>query len=92
MRLRYKFLIIVSLLPWTGCLCCQPKNQSQRGTESDLTSQDRPKSVLSIETGLVYKSGDAKPVARNEFYLLEEDAEKILREAKVEKKGRLKKL
>jgi hypothetical protein len=72
-------------------LCCHPNNQSHTAVNSNAQSQDQPKSVLSIEVGLVYKSGDAKPIARNEFYLLDEDAEQILRDGKVEKKGKLKK-
>jgi hypothetical protein len=44
---------------------------------------------LSIEAGLVYKSGDVKPVARNDFYLLDGDAERILQQANIERKGKL---
>src|SRR5437899_5978511 len=46
--------------------------------EAETSSPDastRPKgranSVLSFETGLVFKSGDVKPVARATFYLLD---------------------
>jgi hypothetical protein len=38
-------------------------------------------STLAIEAGLIFKSGDVKPVARATFYLLDADAETILREA-----------
>jgi hypothetical protein len=92
MRLRDNFLsAVLLLLLLIGSLCCHPKNQTHTAANSSAQSQDQPKSVLSIEVGLVYKSGDAKPVARNEFYILDEDAEQILRDAKVEKKGKLKK-
>jgi hypothetical protein len=37
--------------------------------------------ILSIEAGLVFKSGDIKPVARTEFHLLDESLSKILRDA-----------
>lgn len=38
---------------------------------------------LSVEAGLVYKSNDVKPVARTEFYLLDDDLETILKNAKI---------
>lgn len=37
-----------------------------------------PSSTLSIEAGLVFRSGDTKPVSRATFHLLDEDAAKIL--------------
>lgn len=46
-------------------------NQSQEGT-------------LSVEAGLVFKAGDVKPVARTQFYLLDDSLETILKNAKVE--------
>jgi hypothetical protein len=39
--------------------------------------------VLALEAGLVYKSGDVKPVARTEFHLLDQDLVKILQDAGV---------
>lgn len=39
--------------------------------------------ALNIEAGLVYRSGDSKPVARTEFYLLDKSAAAIIREAGV---------
>lgn len=92
MRLRDNIRSAVFLLLLLmSSLCCHPKNQSHTAVNSSAQFQNPPKSVLSIEVGLVYASGDAKPVARNEFYLLDEDAEQILRDGKVEKKGKLKK-
>jgi hypothetical protein len=35
--------------------------------------------ALSIEAGLVFESGDVKPVARTQFYLLDEDLRVILK-------------
>jgi len=35
--------------------------------------------TLSIEAGLIYESGDVKPVARTTFYLLDEDLRIILK-------------
>lgn len=39
--------------------------------------------ALNIEAGLVYRSGDSKPVARTEFHLLDKSAAAIIREAGV---------
>lgn len=41
----------------------------------------RPNSNLSFETGLVFKSGDVKPIARTTFYLIDDDLARILRAA-----------
>ena len=41
-------------------------------------------SILSLEAGLVFKSGDIKPVARTEFHLLDKSLAEILREAGVQ--------
>lgn len=41
-------------------------------------------SALSLEAGLVFKSGDIRPVARTEFHLLDESLLKILRDAGVQ--------
>lgn len=77
-------LLLMFLLVFAG-VCCQ---RNQIGRE---TPQSTPvsKGELSIEAGLVYKSGDVKPVARNEFYLLDGDAEQILQQANIERKGKL---
>jgi hypothetical protein len=45
-------------------------NSSQEGT-------------LSIEAGLVYRAGDVKPVARTQFYLLDDNLETILKNAQI---------
>lgn len=54
-------------------------------TVAETTKSSRPKgranSTLSFETGLVFKSGDVKPVARTTFYLLDDNLAKILRDA-----------
>lgn len=42
---------------------------------------NKQKGSLSIEAGLVFQSGDVKPVARTTFYLLDADLAQILREA-----------
>ena len=45
--------------------------------------------VLSIEAGLVFQSGDVKPVARTTFYLLNADLAQILREAGIKPTDKL---
>ena len=45
------------------------------------TTPIKQSGVLSLEVGLVFKSGDVKPVARTTFYLLVDDLAKILKEA-----------
>jgi len=44
---------------------------------------------LSLEAGLVFRSGDIKPVARTTFYLLDDNLAKILREAGLQPPGRI---
>jgi hypothetical protein len=73
----------------SGCRS-KPQPQEPSPDNAAASAPSKIQSTLSIEAGLVYKSGDVKPVARSEFYLLDDDAEKILTDAKIEKKGRLK--
>jgi hypothetical protein len=40
-----------------------------------------PTGILNLEAALVYKMGGVQPVAREKFYLLDQDLEKILRES-----------
>jgi hypothetical protein len=86
-----KFLFTIALIISASILGCQPKSQQSPSANSNAATASKIQSTLSIEAGLVYKTGDVKPVARTELHLLDDDAEKILKEAKVEKKGRLKK-
>jgi hypothetical protein len=57
------------------------KNKKTPVTKKPVTSQ---KGTLSIEAGLVFKSGDVKPVARVEFYLLNKDLNSVLEEANIQ--------
>jgi hypothetical protein len=50
-------------------------------TQGATQPKVKPNSVLSIETGLVFKSGDVKPLARTEFHILDESLANILRNA-----------
>jgi hypothetical protein len=86
-----RFLILVVLVICAISLGCRSKPQSQGASPDSAAASalSKTQSTLSIEAGLVYKSGDVKPVPRSEFYLLDDDAEKILKEAKIEKKGKL---
>lgn len=77
-------LLVMFVLMFAG-VCCQ------RNPVAPETPQPTPvaQGELSIEAGLVYKSGDVKPVARNQFYLLDGDAEQILKQANIERQGKL---
>lgn len=54
-------------------------------TVAETTTSSRPKGrangIVLIETGLVFKSGDVKPLARTEFHLLDDSLANILRNA-----------
>src|SRR5437868_2853289 len=87
-----RFLLSAALTICVINLGCRPRSQSQTPSPDNLgaSAPSKIQSTLTLEAGLVYKSGDVKPVPRNEFYLLDDDAEKILKDAGIEKKGRLK--
>lgn len=75
-------LVLSIVLP----INAQTRRRSSPATRktSQPASQPRSapqKSVLSIETGLVVQSGDVKPVARTEFFLLDDSLETILSNA-----------
>ncbi len=53
-------------------------------TSIALTPTPQKLSTLSLEAGLVFKSGDIRPVARTTFHLLDESLSKILRDAGVQ--------
>ena len=84
MRPITTFLVLAALVAGVITSGCGSRTQPQEAAPSKVQS------ILSIEAGLVYKSGDAKPVPRTEFHLLDADPEKILADAKIERKGRLK--
>lgn len=55
------------------------------------TNQPTPaaqSAALNIEAGLVYRSGDSKPVARTEYHLLDKSAAAVIREAGVKLSNR----
>ena len=87
MNLMRRLLISAALAVCVVGWSCGSKSQQQPSPPG--SEAGKAQSTLSVEAGLVYKSGDVKPVPRNEFYLLDDDAEKILRDAGIEKKGRL---
>jgi hypothetical protein len=47
-------------------------------TKSEPETKPVTKGKIDIEAGVVFKSGDVKPVARNVFYLLKNNAEKVI--------------
>jgi len=83
------FFIVAGLLLCAGSLCCQSKLQTRTLPVEISSPSPHLQGELLIEVGLVYESGDVKPVARSDFYLLDDDAEKIPREAKIERRGKL---
>jgi len=86
-----RFLVSAALAACVSTFGCGSRPQPQEAPgNANASAPSKVQSTLSIEAGLVYKSGDAKPVPRTEFHLLDADPEKILTDAKVEKKGRLK--
>lgn len=52
-------------------------------TKSNQNIETKKQTSLSIEAALVYKSGDVVPVARNTFYLLDENLITIIKNADV---------
>jgi hypothetical protein len=58
----------------TGTLTAQPKETSKAGTKTVSVKTGR----IDLEAGLIFNSGDVKPVGRATFYLLKEDASKII--------------
>jgi hypothetical protein len=54
---------------------------AQDAPSPSASKPSRRDGVLSIEAGLVYRSGDVKPVARTTFYLLDAHPGTVLREA-----------
>lgn len=63
-----------------------PKVTTAPSEEETTKAAPAPKedSILSVEAGLVYKSGDVKPVARVTFYLLDKSLDDIMNEAGLE--------
>jgi hypothetical protein len=59
-------------------------NQTVVATPSPTPKKE---GVVSLEAGLVFQSGDIKPVARTTFYLLDESAVKLMRQAGVKSSG-----
>ncbi len=60
-----------------------PESVDSETSSPDVSTRPKGKanSVLSFETGLVFKSGDVKPVARATFHLLDDSLGNILRVA-----------
>ena len=53
------------------------------GSNTPIAPEKPTTSTLSIEAGIIFRSGDVKPVARTLFYMLDDDIGKILKEAGV---------
>ncbi|BCG47158.1 hypothetical protein GEOBRER4_n1981 [Citrifermentans bremense] len=55
----------------------------QEKVQPIVDGQVKADRVISVEAGLVYKSGDVKPVARTEFYLLDESLIEIFKKENI---------
>jgi hypothetical protein len=61
---------------------------AQKGKKATVAKKSviASKGTLSIEAGIIFKNGDVKPVARTDFYLLDDDLETIIKNLGVEEK------
>lgn len=83
MKLKNLFIAFVTLLV---SLSFAPISNAQK-TKKVITTKKTvvsAKGTLSVEAGLVFNSGDVKPVARVNFYLLNDNLEAILSKAGIE--------
>src|SRR5688500_7274557 len=70
-------VILKSNKTWAYAVGDSSPDEKQEVTRS----VSKANSILSIETGLVFKSGDVKPLARTEFHILDDSLANILRNA-----------
>ena len=76
-----KCILIICFLIGTLPLVNIDQNKAKTRSKSVKPTPTPPESHISIEAGLVYQSGDVKPVARTTFYLLDMDFGQALFEA-----------
>jgi hypothetical protein len=83
MRKAISSVIASSILTVSFCstLSAQTRRRPSPRAEKPAEAKRVEQSSLSIEAGLIYKSGDVKPVARTTFYLLDKGLGEILSEA-----------
>lgn len=81
-----KSVTVAIILAFTCAMIATGQRRTTRTQRAKPSATPAPKpmptpatSTLSIEAGLIYESGDVKPVARTQFYLLDEDLRVILR-------------
>jgi hypothetical protein len=58
--------------------CAQKSPQLSTNSKSEPETKPVTKGKIDIEAGVVFKNGDVKPVARTVFYLLKDNAEKVI--------------
>ena len=75
MKTIYLIFILILLLIAQSC---SSKSEDVSYKENVSSKQE---AVLSVEAALVFKSGDVKPVARTEFFLLDKNFETVLQES-----------
>lgn len=77
MKLKYLLIVAFALLSTTtATTVCQAQKKKVPVKKSAAVQ----KGMLSIEAGIVFTGGNTQPVARQQFYLLDENAEVILKD------------
>jgi hypothetical protein len=76
------FCLVVILISSISCTQksspSSTDSKSEPATKPETAAKPVTKGKIELEAGLVFKSGDVKPVARTNFYLLKDNAEKII--------------
>jgi hypothetical protein len=81
---KIKYVTVAIILAFTCTMVATGQRRTTRTQRAKPSASPAPlptpaTSTLSIAAGLIYESGDVKPVARNTFYLLDEDLRIILK-------------
>jgi len=78
MKMKNLLLILIAVII---AVVLPIESNAQKRKPKITKSSVNQKGNLNIEAGIVFNSGDVKPVARVEFYLLDKDADEIIKEA-----------
>lgn len=76
MKIKYLLIILLALLSTALPTVCQAQKRKIPAKKTAVVQ----KGILSIEAGIVFTGGNVQPVARREFYLLDEDVAVILKD------------
>src|SRR5207237_730142 len=75
MKMKNLLLILIAVII---AVVLPIESNAQKRKAKITKSSINQKGNLNIEAGIVFNSGDVKPVARAEFYLLDKDADEII--------------